>query len=370
MKNGSVRQCERLLVEYETGGWNVRKLTFLLIFIAGFFQAGCFSDRYSSSNVGVGVASMSVGGLDLKDQLDVSILPSVVEEVYKEGLQAKLKGEELQRHVVRRLSERIREISTVDLNEDQVTDPILIVPEGDEEYMTYSVRVPNPEEVRALPSGNDASAWEDIAQNKSVELVALTAFPRTTGSSMDKVDIEAKPSSSFYTGSPSYHRSFTSDLLQYMIIRDLFFRPYWYGPGYYGWYGGYYRPYTVAHVSSTRTVTKYSSGTSSYNSMKTNSGKTPQRSASSLNASKKSFSVAKNTATKSSGGFGRSGTPSSSARSGGFGRSSSSSSGGFGRGSSSSSRYGGSGGFSSSSSSSGRGFFSSSSSGGGIRGGK
>ena len=64
----------------------------------------------------------------------------------------------------------------MDLNGDGTTDPILVIPEGDNEHMTFSIRVPDPSQVKKYPKLSDASAWEDIGANKSIELVAVTAF--------------------------------------------------------------------------------------------------------------------------------------------------------------------------------------------------
>ncbi len=328
-------------------------LLFALLF------AGCQSERYTSQNVGSGVsASMETyEGADLSQDLDVSKLPAMISECYKEGLEAKKQKEDLQKYVVQRLAEKVKQISTVDLNKDGNADPVFIIPEGDDEQMTFSVRVPNPAEVTAYPELSDKEAWQKIADEQSVEIASVTAVPRAgADQKISKIDIEAKPSSSFYNSAPNYHSSFASDLLTYMIIRDLFFRPMWWGPGSFAPMS----PMGVGQVANQRqsTVTKYSSSPSSYNSIKTDSGRVPTKSKSSEMASAKSFSVAKDmrASSVSSGGFGRSSAGDSTSRSGGFGRSATgSSSGGFGR---------------SSSSSSSRGWFSGSSSRGGSRIGK
>lgn len=331
---------------------------FGLLVLISVFLSGCCSSRYDTNNIGVGVSGMlnDYGELDLSKDLDVSLLPDLISQCYEEGLQAGNKGEELQRFVVRKLSEKIREISTIDLNGDGTTDPVLVIPEGDEEQMTFSIRVPNPDEVKSYPSFSDAKAWQDIAENKAVEVVAITAVPKTQSGKVKSMEFESRPSSAYYSSSQYYHSSFTSNLLTYMVMRDLFFRPYWYGPSYYGWYGGYYRPYAVRNVySSRRTVTKrYSSGKGSYSRLRTSSGAIPNRSKSSKLASKKSFSSARNVRKNlKSGGFGRSASKTTGR--GGFGSKSSSSR-------SSTRRR--------SSRGSSRGLFSSRSSGGGFRWGK
>lgn len=325
---------------------NVILLPFIALIL---FLGGCCSERYSSSNVGVGMSAMldETGELDISKDLDASLLPDMVSQCYKEGLQQKKDKEELQKYVVRSLSQKIREISTVDLNGDGNADPILIIPEGDSEQITFSVRVPDPKEVQEYPSLSDATAWQDIAENKAIELVAVTAVPKIQGDKVKGMEMEARPSSAFYSSSQYYRHSFSSDLFTYMLVRDLFFRPYWFGPSYYGWYGGFYRPYSVGSIYNARTTTvrKYSSGSSSYSRIRTPTGNLPSRSTNSQLASQKSFSSAENVRKNvKSGGFGRSSTRSSTQK--GFGRPSSAGK------------------------SSSRGWFSSSSSRGGFRSGK
>jgi hypothetical protein len=351
------------------------KLLWALAAILVLMLGGCCSSRYDTSTVGVGYSAVidEMGELDLKDQLDASLLPDMLSQAYKEGLEAGKKKDELQRFVVRKLSQDIREISTVDLDGNGETDPVLVVPEGDDEQMTFSVRVPDPsvygQGKKSLPDIKDAAAWQKLAENEAVELLALTAVPKIENGRVAEMEFESRPSGAFYSEPSYYHHRSSSglnSLLTYMVVRDMFYRPMWYGPSYYHWYGGYYRPYYVSNVYSRRTstVTRYKSGKTSYGRLKTSSGRMPSRSKSSQLASKKSFTAAKDvrtTAKSRSGGFGR-GTTARSSSSTGRG----SSSGGFGRsssGRSSSTRYG------SSSRSSRGGFFSSFSS-GGSRGGK
>jgi len=307
---------------------------------------------------------MSSGEIDLSEMLDVSKLPALVQAAWEEGLATKKTKEELQKIVVQKISEKVQAISTVDLNADGNADPVLVIPDGDEEQMTYSFRVPDPKDVTEYPPLSDSKAWQDISESKSVELASVSVIPRAINGKVEKMDVEARPSSGFYPNQPYYTSSFTSNLLTYMIVRDMFFRPLWFGPSYFGWYGSYYRPMSVSQVASTRTVTNYSSGSSSWNRAKTDSGKIPTASKGSELASQKSFSTAKDMRAKSttSGGFGRSSSSSSSSWGHKSGQTASGSrapaSGGFGRSSSSSS------------SGSSRGWFSSKSSGGGFRGGK
>ena len=319
-----------------------------LVIISFWLVSGCCSSRYNTDNIGVGVSGIvnSYGEIDLIKDLDASKLPDVLKQAYVAGAQKKLKGDKLQRFVVRQISQSIREISTIDLNGDGVTDPILVIPEGDDEQMTFSIRVPDPAEVKDYPKFSNAAAWQNIATNKAIEIVALTAVPQVAAGQVKGLNFESRPNPHFYSDTHNYRSSYTSDLLRYMIIRDIFFRPMWFGPSYYGWYGGYYSPYSVRNVHSSRTtrLSKYSSGKSSFGRMTTNSGTLPKRSKNSSMLSKKSFSSSKAVRKNLSGkGFGRSS------------RSNFSSNRGFGR---------------SSKSKSSRGWFSSRSSSGGFRWGK
>jgi len=316
----------------DEANWALVKIGLVLFFLT-MVVFGCmsqFEQRYDTGSVGVGVSGIvnSYGEIDLKKDLDASKLPDVVKEAYKAGANQKLKGVELQTFVVRHLSQSIRDISTVDLNGDGTTDPILVVPEGDNEHMTFSIRVPDPSQVKKYPKLSNAAAWEDIGTNKSIELVAVTAVPQIESGKLKGMNFESRPNSHFYSSSEYYRSSFASNLFTYMIVRDLFFRPMWFGSPYYGWYGGYYSPYSVRNVHRTRStkVSKYSSGKSSFGRMTTQSGTIPKRSKNSQMLSKKSFSASKNVRKNIGGkGFGRSASSRSSSRSG-FGRSKSRSS--------------------------------------------
>lgn len=337
---------------------SVSDLGFLFLMVMGglLLYAWMGTGRYSKSPDTVGVA-LSTGEIDLSEQLDVSRLPDLVQKAWEEGLKGGKQKEELQKQVLQNITTRVQAISTIDLNGDGNVDPVMVVPEGDEEQMTYSFRVPDPKEVTTLPPLSDSEEWKRISEESAVELASVSVIPRAMEGKVKSMDIEARPSQAFYPNQPYYHSSFTSDLLRYMIIRDLFFRPYWYGPSFYGGYG-WYSPTPVSRVASTRTVTSYSSGNSSWSRQKTDSGKIPEVSKSSALASQKSFSSARDVRSSGvqSGGFGRSASSSGATPAPKPSSSRTSSSGGFGR--------------SSSSSSSSRGWFSSSSSGGGTRRGK
>ena len=135
--------------------WALIKIGLVLFFLT-MVVFGCmsqFGQRYDTKSVGVGVSGIvnSYGEIDLSKDLDIKITGCG-----QRGLQswsrAKIEGVKLQTFVVRHLSQSIRDISTVDLNGDGTTDPILVVPEGDNEHMTFSIRVPDPSQVKNIQS--------------------------------------------------------------------------------------------------------------------------------------------------------------------------------------------------------------------------
>jgi uncharacterized membrane protein YgcG len=325
---------------------------------------GCGSseqERLSYRDVGVGVSqysSATVNGveLDLSADLDPSQVPAIVESAYKDGARLKKEGKELLSFVIQDVSQKVSSISTIDLNENQVPDPILIVPEGDQERMTFSIRVPDPIQVPTYP--DSADGWQQVAENKAVEVMAVTVFPRLVGGKLDRFDVEAKPNQQLYESSHHhhYHGSFSSGYFTGMMMSSLFFNPYrgWYGPGFYGNMGyynsGYYnRNYGGRSVDSTRTTrTTYKKAATSSKPMTTASGKSVSSKLSGQKSSSvsqfKSSAIAKRDTSKvkKASGFGSSKSTASSSTKpkSSWGKSSSSSSSSWGKSSSSSSSWG------------------------------
>jgi uncharacterized membrane protein YgcG len=320
---------------------------------------GCGSseqERLSYRDVGVGVSqysSATVNGveLDLSADLDPSQVPAIVESAYKDGARLKKEGKELLSFVIQDVSQKVSSISTIDLNENQVPDPILIVPEGDQERMTFSIRVPDPIQVPTYP--DSADGWQQVAENKAVEVMAVTVFPRLVGGKLDRFDVEAKPNQQLYESSHHhhYHGSFSSGYFTGMMMSSLFFNPYrgWYGPGFYGNMGYYNRNYGGRSVDSTRTTrTTYKKAATSSKPMTTASGKSVSSKLSGQKSSSvsqfKSSAIAKRDTSKvkKASGFGSSKSTASSSTKpkSSWGKSSSSSSSSWGKSSSSSSSWG------------------------------
>ena len=322
------------------------------------------------SSVGVGVSQRTTAvldgeKLDLTADLDPAQVPEIVKLAYLEGAKLEKKDNELLTYVIKEVSNKTAGISTIDLNEDNSPDPILVVPEGDSERMTFSIRIPDPVKVTTYPDTPDE--WQSIAENRAIEVLAVTVYPRLNNGQLERFDVEAKPNKQLYESSQSsYQSSFMSTLFTAYMINRLFFNPYmgFYGPGFYGHMG--YANYGGRDVQSTRTTrTTYNKATPAATSMKTNSGQSVSSSLSSQKSDSvdkfKSTAIQKRetaTAQKASG-FG--GTRPSSATSGSSSVSKPAAS-------SSSSSWGRSSG--SSSSSWGRSSGKSSSGGGGSRGGK
>lgn len=276
--------------------------------------------------------------LDLSEHLDPKLVPSLVEQAMKETVEAGTKDENFVPVLVTKVSNMIREISTIDLNEDGFADPLLVLPQNVEEgqeHLQLSIRVPDPAEVTELPPGSDQEAWLDIADNKSIEIMSTTAIKGAD----DGVTIQSAPNQQMYSSHPPYyhhHSSFGSMLMTSMMIHYMFAPRMGYG---FGGYGYPPRQTTVVRQSKGGASSSLSSATASSSAAKNASGKSvatnnfkkvPPKS---LNQIKTNQFKARNTAASSrTGGFGKSGSAvnsqpksvqqpkrSSTRRSGGFG---------------------------------------------------
>lgn len=262
-------------------------ISLLFIFM---ISRGCSSSHHeivSVEGTGVGVSMPTqarVGStvLDLSADLDPAQVPEIVKQSYMAGASQKLQGKELVSYVIQDVSEKVSAISTIDLNEDNTPDPILIVPEGDTERMTFSVRVPDPAEVKTYP--DDPQAWQSIADKQAVEVLSVTVFPRVLNGELKRFDVEANPNKQVYGNNHHhhYHSSFMHSFFTYHMISSMFFNPWyggWYGPGFYGRMG-YYSPgyygsnYGGRNVDTVRrTRTSYNRSPTSSTAMKTSSGR-------------------------------------------------------------------------------------------------
>lgn len=235
--------------------------------------AGC-DNRSKDVPVGVGRSAVTVK-IDLTDKLNPAILPDVLKEVFREIAPTKKPdSKEFQQKVVQKLSQKIMDDPEVnyrvDMNEDGNIDPLLVVPESVEgKAAVYSLRVPDPGNHPTDPKQN--ADWHKIADG-GIELVALSV---TYDQSAQSMSINAESNKYVYEGRNHHHGStyhshghnWMATYFQYMIMRDILFRPYgWYGPGFYGgWYGGFYGGWhsPVATRSMRRTVTSYNTSPAS-----------------------------------------------------------------------------------------------------------
>lgn len=131
--------------------------------------------------------------------------------------------------MIKSVSNRIQEISTIDLNHDDLSDPILVVPENFSEageYFQLSIRVPDPAEVTQLPSSTDQEAWKKIATEQSIEVLTTSVVRE----GKDQMTVQSTPSSQFYpqsVGAPYYQHHFGLGevLLTSMLVHSLFTPP-------------------------------------------------------------------------------------------------------------------------------------------------
>ena len=235
--------------------------------------AGC-DNRSKDVPVGVGRSQVSAK-IDLTDKLNPAILPGVLKEVFREIAPTKKpESKEFQQKVVQKLSQKIMDDPEVnyrvDLNEDGKIDPLLVVPESVEgKAAVYSLRVPDPGNHPTDPNQN--ADWHKIAEG-GIELVALSV---TYDQNAQSMAINAESNKYVYEGQTPHHgstyhaqgHSWMASYFQYMILRDILFRPYgWYGRGWYGgWYGGFYGGWhaPVGTRRVTRSVTRYNSSPAS-----------------------------------------------------------------------------------------------------------
>lgn len=179
-------------------------------------------------------------GVDLTEHLDPKLVPPLVEQAMKETAEAGVKEQEFVQVAVSNVSNKIRDISTIDLNNDGIADPILVLPQNiadGAEHMQLSIRVPDPAEITTLPPGSDQEAWVDIAENKSLEVMTASAIKQDDQNML----MQAAPNPQVYSGShpPYYHHySPLSTMLMTSLMMHWMFAPRFYGPGFgYGYYG-------------------------------------------------------------------------------------------------------------------------------------
>ncbi len=258
-------------------------------------------------------------GVDLTQNLDPQIVPALMSEALKETAQANVSEQDFLPTLSSNISNKIQGVSTIDLDGDGLTDPVLVMPQSEQsgdEYLVFSILVPDPSEVSTLPAGSDQAAWLDIAENKSIEVMTASVVKKGA----EEVAMQASPNPQmynsagapyppYYSHSPSLSSIFLTSLTASMLANYLFMPRYPMG------FGGYYgSPRAVSSVQSNRNAR-----TAGLN--KANGSSTPARTASgksaatnkfkptstkSLNKVKSTQFKAANRAKSSGGGFGQS----------------------------------------------------------------
>ncbi len=330
---------------------------FIGAFVGLLLVSFAFKQFGKKQSYAVGVAKSEVSAkIDLSDKLNPQILPDVLREVLAsiqvDGTPDK---KEFQQKVVQKFSQKIMQDPDinyrVDLNEDGVIDPLMVVPESvDGEAAVYSLRVPDPVSYPQDPGSN--ADWDAIANKQSLELVEVSV---TFDPNAKEVLIASSPNQNVYENSNShYQQSYNSSghswietYFQYRLFSMILFGPYgWgYGPFFGGFYNSWYSPYPASMRSANMANSRYSKAAATNRGPKTPSGKNISSSQPKSNPrtiqsmkSKRAMSYRKEQNAMRQGGFGagkkKSAVSNNSNRSGsrfgGFGRSRSMSFGGGG----------------------------------------
>lgn len=321
-------------------------LIIALLAVGYVFFRGGENDSLNYNSLAVS-EQFNLDQLDLSDDLDISKIPEIGKAVIRDAAQKGLKEQAFLEYLIQNLSNRIRAISTIDLNSDDKVDPILIKPEPaeGEKHVLLSIMVPA-HDAYPLPKATDAEGW------KKVDTLQLG----TMSVSMDpkQLTVQAQADPHTYSQSSGKHyvtqdrsSSFLQTYMALSMMRWMFSPPYYgfYGAGY--GYGGYRSsPVNRSVANSNRSGVK-SSPAQSGSAIRNSKGKAPSSSYSrafsstppkSLSNLKSSSKFRKRQITKArSGGFRSrsnvSNRPTRSSRTSRFG--------GFGRGSSRSSFGGG-----------------------------
>jgi len=243
-------------------------------------------NSYMSSNVPIGISdnfnqqAIEKLGLDLTENLDPRLIPDLMTEAMRVTVQSNPSEQDFLPTLVNRISNKIRDISTIDLNEDGIADPILVVPNQESsgtEYLVFSILVPDPAEITSLPPGSDQTAWRDIAENKSIEIMTTSAVK----SAEDQMTVQSAPNPQmyqstgtpyppYYSTGPSLSSIFLTSMAASMMTNWMFMPSYGMGG-----YGNYYsQPRAVSSIQQNRSAaaSSYGRANSSTSAAKTMGG--------------------------------------------------------------------------------------------------
>ncbi|MEE8394595.1 MAG: hypothetical protein V3S29_00975 [bacterium] len=207
-------------------------------------------EKFSSASYNYDRVAVSQGltaqaqALNLEKDLDVALLPDIGKQVIREAAQKGLREQPFLEFAIREVGNRVREISTIDLNGDDIVDPILVKPEPEEgeKYVLLSLQVPAPN-AYPLPDAGNSAAWKKV---ETVEVATMSI-----ALDQDALTVEAQGNRHVYpnAGGNRYvsHDRTSSFLQMYVAMRMtqwMFF------PRYYGFWGagygyGMYRPMAV-----------------------------------------------------------------------------------------------------------------------------
>ena len=243
----------------------------LMGFYWTFFDDETSEERFLRSNsMPIGISdsfnqeALQQLGLDLTENLDPKLIPELMTEAIRETVRENVKEKDFLPTVVTRISNRIRDISTIDLNEDGIADPILVVPNAENsgtDYLVFSILVPDPAEVTTLPPTSNQDAWRDIVENRSIEIMTASAVR----SSEDQMTMQSTPNPQMYQSGgapyPPYYQTgpsmtsiFLTSMAASMMTNWLFMPSYGYG------FYGNYSPMPVSGVAQNRSAAASSYG--------------------------------------------------------------------------------------------------------------
>jgi len=257
--------------------------------------------NYSSKNIPIGISdqlnseAIEKLGIDLTEKLDPKLIPAITSEALRETNQARIPDSEFLPTLVSLISNKVRDISTIDLNEDGMADHIMIIPQtekGDGDFLVFSILVPDPSKVKNLPPGSNKDAWKDIANNKSIEIMTSSVIR----GSAEQLTMQSTPNPQMYQSSlgtpyPPYYSSGYSmgSLFMTSMMMSMLFRPPYIWGGGFGYGYGYGGPMAVSSIQNRR-------GSNVSNLRKASPSMTPGKTASGKNISSNKF---RSTSTKS-----------------------------------------------------------------------
>ena len=216
------------------------------------YQSGQLN--YDSFAISDGLTADAIA-LNLEDDLDVSLLPALGRDVIREAASQGLKEQAFLDHVLRGVSNRVREISTIDLNEDGQVDPVLVKPEPSESegYVVLSLQVPHAK-AYPLPQASDRAAWSNVetfeVATMSITLNTEALTVQAEGNKHTHPNQQGRHYSAYDTGGSFMQMYFAMRMMDWMFMPSYYGG--WMGPGY-GY--GYHRPMGVGANMANRAGT-------------------------------------------------------------------------------------------------------------------